>query len=431
MNAPEKTYNAPASAGDNSPNSTGCNSPIFQAGVIQSGANVTFNVGTLPSHKPEPSISAPIDVRHNPEVPSTPKNSVSVRVIVNVAAILLVLFTVFRGVDANQREDTVPPGVPTPIQLPIRKESKAQVAEAYPALANSTFKKLSQASQEHPFENSLGMQMVPFEVSGSRPLMLFARFETTVDLFKEFANDTSFGEVLTEKRDKDGQRASGSWKSHGFPPDFRQTDQHPVLWINVAEARQFCAWITQKEQKERIIPLDWSYDLPQANHWQSVFKQVHQSPSDFMDRLEGNWADARLDEAAAGRGPSFVWKLPGYASFIDYNDGQIFTSPVGAAQKSLARHLYDLPGNVAEMTLGSEIIDGLTSYRVMGGAWDFGVTSSDKVALRATIANWFITGWPRVADERYCDVGFRCILGPQSDQEPQSSSSAQEKQGGY
>jgi len=101
---------------------------------------------------------------------------------------------------------------------------------------------LPQSVKERPFENSLGMKFVP--VPGTK--VLFSIWETRVKDYAVFAQTTQRN---VEK------------------PNFKQTSNDPVVRVSWDGAIAFCAWLTQKERRERKIPADAEYRLPTDEEW--------------------------------------------------------------------------------------------------------------------------------------------------------------------
>jgi formylglycine-generating enzyme required for sulfatase activity len=372
----------------------------------------------------------PVDAKEGdkPNLANPYQAKLTVNVTIKVAAVIFAIAALAQVFRINRQElpkEVVEPSTNEPLFPKPRTPSKtnsSRVGNSYQGL-NSDFSPLAEACQERPFVNSLGMRLVPFELvkSGTRPVVLFAEYETTVGQFTKFAEATGFPEVLTSSTEMDGQRVGGSWKNPGFQDDFKQTPGHPVVWVNKEDARKFCHWLTEREHAAGKIPSSWSYDLPMVEQWKKAFALIHGSASNLKRNMEGNWADLRYAEAASNR-THFLWKLDSCPALDDYTDGEIFISCVGAAQKSkhLDRLLWDMPGNVWEMTLAPGRLDsGEESYMALGGAWDYGKGGLDPSNDEAQFTRWFESGWRRKAASRYADVGFRCVLAPTSDQAPQ------------
>lgn len=229
-----------------------------------------------------------------------------------------------------------------------------------------------------PWSNSQGMPLVAV---GD---IMVAAFETRVSDFQEFVADT-----------------------RGFVPnvDYPQNLDHPVAGVNLAEAKTFCSWLTNRERAAGMIRPWQTYRLPTDAEWSVLAgmqteagatpaERSRMSPETFPWGKEwppperaGNFADA----SAAGLFGKYV---------IDgYNDGFTYTAPVGSFQAE-ANGLFDLSGNVWEWVSDSfdNSTDGLNVVR--GGA----ANSYEKEVL--------VTGYrnavPGSSRERF--YGFRYVL---------------------
>ena len=129
---------------------------------------------------------------------------------------------------------------------------------------------------------------------------------------------------------------------------------HPVVRVSWEDARDFCAWLTEKERVEGRIGARDRYRLPTDREWSAAVGLPYESGSTPKDRDgknnshypwggsypppngSGNYADA-----VAGR--EFGWSF----AIDSLNDGYATTAPVGSF-RSTSEGLYDLGGNVWE-----------------------------------------------------------------------------------
>jgi formylglycine-generating enzyme required for sulfatase activity len=139
---------------------------------------------------------------------------------------------------------------------------------------------------------------------------------------------------------------------------------NPVDTVSWNDAQEFCAKLTQAEQKAEMLPEGFSYSLPTQAQWETL-----------MDSAE-------LQDAATSQTTS-----------------RTATAPVGSlGPNSLG--LYDTRGNLWEFCLDPED----KPYRVLrGGAWD----TTIEINLRPEF-RWYSNG----PDDRKNTYGFRCILAP-------------------
>ena len=228
------------------------------------------------------------------------------------------------------------------------------------------------------YVNSLGMEFIA--VPGVKGL--FGIWDTRVQDYRAYA-EASPG-------------VNGDWKK----PGFKQGEDHPVVRVNWADAKAFCAWLTQKERTEGKITIDQEYRLPTDKEW-SVAVGAGKYP----------WGDA--------------WPPPEGAGNYSQNyqtDNFTQTSPVGSF-KANAYELYDMGGNVwqwCESWYRSDMNDpsvsgsltwlnddgGGEKYRVVRGAsWS---DKADPFYFSSSFRDRVNPG------ERKNNFGFRCVLAPVS-----------------
>jgi len=150
--------------------------------------------------------------------------------------------------------------------------------------------------------------------------------ETTVAQFRAFVEATGY---LTEaERDAGGgfgidfargvveQSAAVTWREPGFPPPFRQADDHPVIVVSWADADAFCRWMSEREGA--------TYRLPTEAEWEYAARAGGDARWWFGDDeaalvRHANVGDASLHRAA----PAFTGLAAG-------DDGHPFTAPADA-----------------------------------------------------------------------------------------------------
>jgi serine/threonine protein kinase len=147
-----------------------------------------------------------------------------------------------------------------------------------------------------------------------------ATTEVNVAQFKEFVRETSY-RTTAETNGLGGFGFVSRQQTEGVDwgnPEIDQTDQHPVVEITLADAEQFCHWLSQKEGIR--------YRLPTEVQWEYACRAGTYS----------SWSCG--DEAETLK--AFAW----YAENSDYT-----THPVGTKSPN-AFGLYDVHGNVREWT---------------------------------------------------------------------------------
>ncbi len=192
-----------------------------------------------------------------------------------------------------------------------------------------------------------------------------------------------------------GKRDNRNWRN----PGFKQTERDPVVCVNHEDALAYIAWLNQRTNGGYRLPseAEWEYaaraGTKTARYWGDGVEQAH---------LYANMADQSLRKHI---GPAAAVR-----SFIDGDDGYVFTSPVGSF-RSNQFGLHDMLGNVWEWcadtwhasyegapTDGSAWVDGGSPGRELrGGSWRGGAGR-----VRAALC---VGGDPV---DRGSDVGFRC-----------------------
>lgn len=249
---------------------------------------------------------------------------------------------------------------------------------------------------EPTFTNSLGMKFVPVGAD-----LLFSIWPVRVADFEKFATETKMkGE---------------DWKSVGF----RQDPSHPVVHVTYAEAVAFCEWLTVKEKKGGTLQRDQQYRLPTDLEW---------SVAAGLPSEEGKTPEAR-DMATPDLYPwGKQWPPPkgagnysgqesGTEASIDgYDDGYVWTSPVGTFSPNAAG-LYDMGGNVWEWCSDDWSTESKAKV-LRGGSWYTG-------ALRLSL----LTSCRLKADASKSsnEYGFRVILSHRNNKPPKPNSRRKQK----
>lgn len=183
-----------------------------------------------------------------------------------------------------------------------------------------------------------------------------------------------------------------SWHDTGFP----QTDRHPAVCLSWNEAKAYTAWLSQKTGKtyRMLSEAEWEYaaraGTTSAHFW-------GEKPEDACRYANGS--DLTRKE-----------KHPEWTADQPCHDGFAETSPVGSFRPNRFG-LYDMAGNVAEMTLdclnpdykgapadGSPRLTGDCKYRMnRGDTW-----TSTPGGLRSAAR-----GYDDATYTRVYDLGFR------------------------
>ncbi len=198
-------------------------------------------------------------------------------------------------------------------------------------------------------------------------------------------------------------------------PSFEQNAHHPVVNVTRADAQDFAAWLTSKEQSQGLIETSDHYRLPDDREWSMLAGLAAEEGASPYERQQ--------KAQATGANYTFLWgtrwppqdhtgnfadqsALPGIAAsriIPNYNDAYPFTAPVGSYAPS-GRGIYDLSGNVQEWVQGA--YGGPATFRfrnygvVRGGSFQ-SFRPSQLVPSHRT---------PLPPNTRSESVGFRLLL---------------------
>ena len=295
-----------------------------------------------------------------------------------------------------------------------RDEALRQAQAQADALRKAEEQQREEAARKHDFTAHAlgagerwtnGLGMVFARVPGTS--VLFGIWETRVRDFDAFATAAAYdgGNKLycVGSNGQWGVHEGFNWKNPGIK--YEQSPLHPVVGASWQDAQAFCAWLTQREQKEGRLATNQSYRLPTDLEWSraaGLENETGPTPKDKDGQIKnvypwgtqwppppktGNFFDetARKKHTA----PLFIQ---------GYDDGYAEAAPVGSFAPD--RHgLYDLAGNVWEWC--EDVFDTPNGPKVLrGGSWQ----DADPVLLfasnRASLS----------ADRRCSFVGFRVVL---------------------
>ena len=184
-------------------------------------------------------------------------------------------------------------------------------------------------------------------------------------------------------------------------PNFRQTDQHPVVCVTWDDANAYVGWLnTQVRGRAGAAGVPGAYRLPSEAEWEYAARAGTTTPFYWG-------SDMRRDQANYGPDE------PRFAPVAIGADRWKYTSPVGSFPPN-AFGLYDMAGNVWQFTLdcwhdsydgaptdGSARTDGKCDERaVRGGSW-FKPPTGERSAKR---------GQGKVVDlQGNHEIGFRVV----------------------
>ncbi|MBX7210021.1 MAG: protein kinase [Verrucomicrobiaceae bacterium] len=256
------------------------------------------------------------------------------------------------------------------------------------------------ATKDAPFVNSLGMKFVPVPITGGPTdgkRVLFSVWETRVQDYEAFVTET--------KR---------SWRKAGFEQD----PAHPAVQVTWESAKEFCAWLTERERKAGKLAPDEAYRLPSDHEWScaaGIGASEDASPGPGANSARGDkqvggfpWGDQWPPPAGfanySGEEIQSVPPIPDQKLIASFRDPFPYTSPVGSFAPS-ANGLFDLSGNVSELcedVADFKAIPGKADpERIVRGASWF---DSDKDLIRWSRRHW---APPKLPGK---EAGFRVVL---------------------
>jgi formylglycine-generating enzyme required for sulfatase activity len=179
-------------------------------------------------------------------------------------------------------------------------------------------------------------------------------------------------------------------------PGFEQGPTHPAVIVSWDDAKAFCAWLTEKEQKAGMIGSAQEYRLPTDAEWSVAVGLPHESgrtPREKDDKITNvyPWGDQWPPPKGAGN----------YSTSLKV-DSYEYTSPVGSFEPNKFG-LYDMGGNVWQWC--EDWYDDSKQWRVLRGA------SWGKYIPVDLLSSWRLGTTPT---SRYGDYGFRCVLAGSS-----------------
>lgn len=264
-----------------------------------------------------------------------------------------------------------------------------------------------ETSHSDIFTNSLGMRFakvnIPNGPTAGRTVM-FSIWETRKRDYSAYAE--SEPTWLSDSR----------WKTGDGQKGFAWSDDpnSPVTFVNHADASSFCLWLTQRDQKQRLIPDHAEYRLPTDHEWScAVGIGRAEDPGLSVEDKDGGIKDI------------YPWgrEWPPPADFghirIDGRKSRFEKgfAPVGSFRPGMFG-LYDMAGNVGELvwdTNSPRNIEPSRGFSFLQTALKFPkeqfFSSARMFADRENFAYQERQG-------RCNDLGFRCVLeldGPVSD----------------
>ena len=278
------------------------------------------------------------------------------------------------------------------------------------------------------FTNSLGMEFV-----GIPGLNVgFAKYETTVGLFRLFVEETGhdadkgmYRQITTpeelQAHWEETRRPTNSVNLNRFPPSYlqlggwrnpgyEQTDNHPIAGMSLNDALEFCRWLTGKERVLEKITEAHEYTLPSDYEW-SIAAGMADERKDLLPQERHELALEPNSELSQ----IFPWgkwtdDAPARGNYWSDSDPYEMAAPVG--QFPPTEHgLYDLGGNVSEWCRDS--YDQRREFGALRGNSWYGMAEkaeeTEEAELMSAWRNKPVNSKPH---KRNATFGFRCVLRP-------------------
>lgn len=193
-----------------------------------------------------------------------------------------------------------------------------------------------------PWANSIGMKFVP--VPGTQ--VLFCIWLTRMRDYEAYAGS----------RPKIDPRWSDKTETYGLP--ISESPEHPVCNVSWNDAKAFCEWLSEREQRSNVLSPKLHYRLPTDVEWSRAVGldyEAGKTPEEKSDNMEKifpwgtQWPPPRgagnfADETLRAQSQKTAQPRPHIAG---YDDGFATTSPVGSFPPN-RYGLYDLSGNLLE-----------------------------------------------------------------------------------
>ncbi len=275
-----------------------------------------------------------------------------------------------RELDAERRKQMANAPVSAADVEAMRKSLDRRTAPS-PGVALPDATTLTAAKSGEVFINTLGLHFRPF-------------------------NDTPSLIGETEVRVRDYElwlKTSG--KSWDTKPTFEVKDDHPIMNITWQQARDFCTWLTTRDQEAKLIPPTARYRLPTDAEWSQAVGLKDEQGSDPAAKDRKNEVDFPWGREVI---PPVRSANLNTVKLSGYQDNYSYTAPVSSFSPN-EKHLFDLAGNVSEWC--EDAWPGNADERVVRGSSWLSSEKSDLLSSARLHSPATFTG---------TNIGFRMVL---------------------
>lgn len=113
----------------------------------------------------------------------------------------------------------------------------------------------------------------------------------------------------------DWRRIVGAFPDRPPSPQFGESDNVPVYWVNFDEAQRFCARATERARRSGALPAGWEFRLPTEAQWEYACRAGTTTATSFGDAFGLDDANMNGDPLNGGRGGTAVLRAAPVGSY--------------------------------------------------------------------------------------------------------------------